>query len=241
MPIRDTSEMEADNLTRKTEGDHTDVSFSDTAAIRDFFDRVGPWFYSGFFTAVGYRSSLKYFLRFNHSRLGLREGMNVLDAGIGTGFLTINLLKDSLIPLSITGLDFSVGMFVGLKRRLKRLGLDEYVKLQVGDMRQMPFPDGSFDLVVSSAAIEYLPEVADGISEFGRVLRPGGRLLLITTRNSFMGKVIAATWRNVTLDPSYIKECMGRSGITSVETLQFPWYFPHVNWWGMAILGERGG
>jgi ubiquinone/menaquinone biosynthesis C-methylase UbiE len=226
-------------MTFETEAERGGILFSETASIRDFFNRVGPWFYSWFFTAVGYRSSLKYFLRVNHQRLGLREGMSVLDAGIGTGFLTINLLKEAPIPLTITGLDFSVGMLAGLKRRLARLGLLKYVQLQVGDMRQMPFPDKSFDLLISSAAIEYLPEVKDGISEFVRVLRPGGRLIIIATRDSFMGKLIAATWKNKTLKPEYIMECMARAGITNIESLRFPWYFPHVNWWGMALLGEK--
>jgi ubiquinone/menaquinone biosynthesis C-methylase UbiE len=226
-------------MTFETEAEHGGILFSETASIRDFFNRVGPWFYSWFFTAVGYRSSLKYFLRVNNQRLGLREGMSVLDAGIGTGFLTINLLKEAPIPLTITGLDFSVGMLVGLKRRLARLGLLKYVQLQVGDMRQMPFPDRSFDLLISSAAIEYLPEVKDGISEFVRVLRPGGRLIIIATRDSFMGKVIAATWKNKILKPEDIIEYMAHSGITHVERLRFPWYFPHINWWGMALLGEK--
>ena len=226
-------------MTKKIKADHSEVLSSDTASIRKFFNRVGPWFYAWFFTAVGYRSSLKYFLRHNHPRLGLREGMTVLDAGIGTGFLTINLLKEAPIPLTITGVDFSVGMLAGLKRRLASLGLSKCVRLQVGDMRQMPFPEGSFDLVVSSAAIEYLPKVEHGISEFGRVLRPGGRLMIIATRNSFMGKVIAATWKNKTLEPEYIRACMDRVGITSIEMLKFPWYFPHVNGWGMALLGEK--
>ena len=226
-------------MTVETKTEQSGILFSETASIRDFFNKVGPWFYSWFFTAVGYRSSLKYFLRLNHQRMGLREGMRVLDAGIGTGFLTINLLREAPIPLTITGLDFSVGMLAGLKRRLTRLGLLEYVRLQVGDMRQMPFPDNSFDLLVSSAAIEYLPGVKDGISEFGRVLRPGGRLIIIATRDSFMGKAIAATWKNKTLNPEHIMECMARAGIVCIERLRFPWYFPHVNWWGMALWGEK--
>ena len=226
-------------MTKKTKADHEERLSSDTALIRKFFNRVGPWFYACFFTAVGYRSSLKYFLRHNHARLGLRKEMRVLDAGIGTGFLTINLLKEAPIPLNITGLDFSIGMLAGLKRRLASLGLSKQVSLHMGDMRQMPFPEGSFDLVVSSAAIEYLPEVEHGISEFGRVLRPGGRLLIIATRNSFMGKVIAVTWKNKILEPKHIRACMDRFGMTSIETLKFPRYFPHVNWWGMALLGEK--
>jgi len=228
-------------MTRGTEKHRIGATVPDATALRGFFDRTGPWFYSVFFTSVGYRSSLKYFLRLHHPRLGLREGMTILDAGIGTGFLTGHLLGESPIPLTVMGLDFSAGMLVGLRRRLKGIGLDERVRLHVGDMRRMPFPDGSFDLVMTSAAMEYLPEVGEGISECARVLRPGGKLLFIATRDTFMGKIVAATWRNKILTMTHVRECMEHAGLNRIETLRFPWYFPHINWWGMAFLAEKGG
>ena len=210
-----------------------------TTAINGFFDRVGPRFYSYFFASIGYRSSLKYFVRLNHHCLGIRDGMKVLDAGIGTGFLTVGLLREVPIAMTVIGLDFSKGMLIGLNRWLKELGLEGRVKLNLADMRHMPFPDATFDLVVTSAAMEYLPDVSEGIHECGRVLRPGGKLLFIATRDSLMGKVIAATWKNKILDPDHVKECMRQAGIARIDDLRFPWYFPHANWWGMSLLGEK--
>lgn len=208
-------------------------------AIQSFFNKTGPWFYSFFFQIAGYRSSLKYFVRDHQHRLNLVKGMGILDAGIGTGFLTVNLLTESHIPLTVTGLDFSEGMVNALRKRLTRLDLQDRVTLHMGDMRGMPFPDASFDLVMTSAAIEYLPRVEEGFKEFFRVLRPGGRLLAITTRDSLMGRFIGATWKNTIYQPGYIKNCMADVGFHQIQRLYFPWWFAHVNWWGVAFLGEK--
>ncbi len=207
--------------------------------IRDFFDRVGPWFYTWYFALMGYRSSLGYFWREHFARMGLREETRILDSGIGTGFLTVSLLRESPIPLTITGVDFSPGMLVGLKRNLEPHGFENRVTTQLGDMRKLPFGDASFDFVMTSEAMEYLPDVREGISECARVLRPGGRFLFIATKNSFMGKLIAATWKNKVLDPDHVASCMRACGIQRVDTLHFPWYFKHVDATIMALLGDK--
>lgn len=211
----------------------------DPGGIRDFFNNVGPWFYTFYFTLMGYRSSLRYFWRSHHARMEFQEEMRILDCGIGTGFLTINLLRESPIRLTVTGLDFSPGMLIGLKRNLEKYGFENRVNSHVGDMRDMPFPDESFDFVMTSEAMEYLPDVRDGISECGRVLRPGGKCLFIATKNSLMGKLIAATWRNKVLDPSHVTESMIQAGMARIETLRFPWYFKYVDATVMALLGEK--
>lgn len=208
-------------------------------AIRSFFNNVGPWFYTWYFTLMGYRASLRYFWRSHYACMELQEGMRILDCGIGTGFLTLNLLREAPIHLTITGLDFSPGMLVGLERNLKKYNLDGRVKPNLADMRQMPFSNSSFDFVMTSEAMEYLPDVRDGISECVRVLRPGGKLLFIATKNSFMGTLIAATWKNKVLDPTHVKDCMIQAGIDRVETLRFPWYFKYVDATVMALLGEK--
>jgi len=226
-------------VTRDGKTRRFDVLRVDPDTVRKFFNRVGPWFYTCFFTLMGYRSSLKYFWRRHRARVELREGMSIIDAGIGTGFLTISLMKEAPVSINITGLDFSPGMLVGLKRNLRPYAFKVSVQPHVGDMCQMPFPDESFDLVMTSEAMEYLPDVSAGISECARVLRPGGRFLFIATKNSFMGKLIAATWKNLVLDPAHVRDCMMRAGIGQVETLRFPWYFKHVDATVMALLGEK--
>ena len=216
-----------------------EVLREESHAIRDFFDRVGPWFYSWFFALTGYRSSLKYFWRRHFARMQLHEGSKILDSGIGTGFLTVNLLRESPIPLTVTGVDFSPGMLAGLKRNLAKHGVEDRVAARLGDMRKLPFRDASFDFVMTAEAMEYLPDVREGIRECVRVLRPGGRFLFIATKNSPMGRLIAATWKNKVLDPDTIGDFMIEVGISRIESLRFPWTFKHVDATIMALLGEK--
>ncbi len=93
-------------------------------------------------------------------------------------------------------------------------GVQDRVEIQTGDMRTMPFPDGTFDLVVSSLAIHNIPSAAgraEAIGEAWRVLEPGGRLAIADIR---------ATQRYV--------ETLGKLGATSVARRGLGWRF----WYG---------
>jgi ubiquinone/menaquinone biosynthesis C-methylase UbiE len=76
-------------------------------------------------------------------------------------------------------------------------GVQEKIDIETGDMRALPFPDGSFDLVVSSLAIHNIPAKADcakAIAEAWRVLKPGGRLIIADIRTTAL---YAATLREL--------------------------------------------
>lgn len=110
-------------------------------------------------------------------RLGLQNRpVDVLDVATGTGDVAFELRRQSA-GLNITGLDFSEGMLE--KARLKDGRLGAGVEFVAGDAQQLPFPDGSFDLVTIAYGLRNLTDPAAGLSEFSRVLRPGGRLIVL--------------------------------------------------------------
>jgi len=97
----------------------------------------------------------------------------VLEVAVGTGR---NL---GLYPpgVHLTGVDLSPAMLALARRRAADLGLD--ADLREGDAQALPFPDGSFDSVVCTLSLCAIPDDARAMAEMARVLRPGGRLLLL--------------------------------------------------------------
>ncbi|MEV6734799.1 MULTISPECIES: class I SAM-dependent methyltransferase [unclassified Streptomyces] len=98
---------------------------------------------------------------------------DVLEVAIGTG---LNL---PLYPpgVRLTGIEWSPQMLALARRRAEELG--RTADLREGDAQALPFPDASFDTVVSTLALCAIPDDRRAIAEMSRVLKPGGRLLLL--------------------------------------------------------------
>ena len=101
----------------------------------------------------------------------------ILEIGPGPGHLAERLL--ALLPdATWMGLDVDPAMLDATERRLDRAGTRDRATLVESDVAEMPFPDGSFDLVVSSLSAHHWPSAERGFAEIRRVLRPGGRALV---------------------------------------------------------------
>lgn len=106
------------------------------------------------------------------------HGARILDACTGTADVAIEFAK--AIPDSrVVGIDRSQGMLAVGRDKLVRSGLDDRVELCEGDVLDLPFDDGEFDAVTIAFGLRNLPDYARGVSEMARVLRPGGRLLVL--------------------------------------------------------------
>jgi ubiquinone/menaquinone biosynthesis C-methylase UbiE len=103
-----------------------------------------------------------------------RPSLAALDAGCGTGFLSLEMAGRGH---RVTGVDFAPAMIAAAKRKAALQGLD--IHFEQGDAEALPFPPGSFDLVISRHVLWTLPHPEAAIDEWKRVLRPGGRLAII--------------------------------------------------------------
>jgi demethylmenaquinone methyltransferase/2-methoxy-6-polyprenyl-1,4-benzoquinol methylase len=121
--------------------------------------------------------------KFAVRRADLKATDRVLDVACGTGDLT-KAFADALAKLGrkkegdqapVVGLDFTPEM-LDVARERKATALTEYVE---GDAMDLPFEDGSFDVVSIAFGIRNVSRPEAALSEFRRVLRPGGRLIIL--------------------------------------------------------------
>ena len=97
----------------------------------------------------------------------------VLEVAVGTG----RNLQFYPPDVTLTGIELSPAMLAIARRRAAELGRE--IDLRQGDAQALPFDDSSFDTVVCTLSLCTIPDHAKAIAEMARVLRPGGRLLLL--------------------------------------------------------------
>ena len=130
--------------------------------------------------------------RWFHNRMfDLRGAKRILDAGCGAGQLTRHLARYADTDASITACDFSVEMLLRARQRLQ----SSSIQFVLGDLKQLPFADASFDCITCGYAIEHLSDARSGLAELARILRVGGRLLLRTTEDNWTGHLTSRVWR----------------------------------------------
>ncbi len=100
-------------------------------------------------------------------------GAAVLDIGTGPGVLLVELAARRP-DLRLTGVDLSADMAAAANRNLQRFG--DRAVAHVGDVASLPFPDRSYDMVVSSLSLHHWDRPEAAVPELARVLRPGGRV-----------------------------------------------------------------
>ena len=112
--------------------------------------------------------------------LALRPGERVLDIGSGPGFLLHEIAAEVGPAGRAEGVDPSDSMLAIAAAREPAAG-GAPVGLHRGDALALPFPDGAFDAVACTQVMEYVADVPAALAEARRVLRPGGRLLILDT------------------------------------------------------------
>lgn len=139
----------------------------------------------------------------------------ILDCGAGDGAFAAAVAQT--MPAQIIAVDLSPQMLACAEQRLTRLNVDAQYRL--ADARCLPFPDDSFDLVVTAHMLEHLPRPEQALREISRVLKPGGSVIASITRPSFIGRLIQLTWRTHALARCEGEQLLRDQGFEAVWSL----------------------
>lgn len=115
------------------------------------------------------------------------KGGRVLEIGVGTG-KNIEYYPENI---NISAIDLTPGMLIFAQNKVTSLGLE--VDLQVGDAQNIDYPSNTFDVVVATFVFCSVPDAVLGLQEARRVLKPGGKLLLlehVRSKSLLIGKMM---------------------------------------------------
>jgi ubiquinone/menaquinone biosynthesis C-methylase UbiE len=145
----------------------------------------------------------------------VRGCKRILDAGCGNGRYSKFLLRWADPDAVITGFDLSQRMLKRARRRLP----SPRVSHVAADLTKIPFPSGLFDAVVCGYVLEHLPDPRPGLTELARVMRPGAKMLLLVTEDTFTGSMCSRMWHCRTYNRHELERVCRECGLR--------WHRPH--------------
>ena len=114
----------------------------------------------------------------------LQSGMNVLECGCGPGYLWRDNMDRIPRDCHITLTDLSDGMVTEAKEALSASSTE--FQFEVANIQELPYADNSFDVIVANHMLYHVPDLAQGLREVQRVLKPDGRFFAATNGNNHM-------------------------------------------------------
>jgi ubiquinone/menaquinone biosynthesis C-methylase UbiE len=149
------------------------------------------------------------------SAFDVRGSKRILDAGCGNGRYSRFLLRWADPDAFIAAFDLSQRMLKRARRRLHSPRISHVA----ADLTRIPFPTGFFDAVVCGYVLEHLPDPRPGLAELARVMRSGGKLLLLVTEDTLTGSMCSRMWHCRTYNRYELERISRECGLR--------WHRPH--------------
>lgn len=159
----------------------------DEKEIKEFYTNYSDKIYSKRFTSKYRLRAYAHKMQYESVLAYVEAGMKVLDAGCGDGVLSLMMLEKGA---EVVGVDLSSPNIDSAKKRAGR----ESVQFVLGDVENLPFPDNSFDLVVSSHVLEHLPDFDKGLREVMRVTKKRAIVAIPTVLNPCSWVQVGGGW-----------------------------------------------
>jgi demethylmenaquinone methyltransferase / 2-methoxy-6-polyprenyl-1,4-benzoquinol methylase len=171
LPLRPMSNLPHDHIIPFKDSDKNKKE-----QVAEMFDRLAPK-YDQLNRFLSARTDIRWRKKAINTLKKEKPGL-ILDVATGTGDMAI-LASSILNPVRIEGIDISESMLeVGIKK-VEREGLKDRIRLQKGDSETINFAENTFDAVMVAFGVRNFENLEKGLSEMLRVLKPGGRLMVL--------------------------------------------------------------
>jgi ubiquinone/menaquinone biosynthesis C-methylase UbiE len=215
-----------------------------TADAREFFTGRQKA-YSRFIRAMRYPQGLRAF--FEHSAL-VRPDLRILDAGCGTGALTLALRgaldRRGCTPAAFHAFDLTPAMLDALCENMRRRGMRDIELAEANVLELGALPDDwcDYDLIVSASMLEYVPRdtIAAALTGLRARLNDGGTLVLFMTRRNPLTRMLIGRWwaSNLYTAPE-LADAFNRAGFSRFEFRSFPPKARYLSVWGHIVEATR--
>lgn len=215
-----------------------------TADARQLFTER-PDVYARFIRAMRYPQGLRAFWL---SSPLLRPGLRVLEAGCGTGALTLAVwdaaARRGIALGGLDAFDLTPAMLERLQASLHRRHVTAIRLAEANVLHLETLPDDwrDYDLLVSASMLEYVPRerFPDALRGLRARLKEDGRLVLfITRRNPFTRLLIGRWWQSNTYSAAELERGLHSAGFSRVRFPGFPLAARHLSTWGHVVEAER--
>ncbi len=211
------------------------ISKPEKTETQSFYDRIAD-VHNLMMKVNGYRDSVAKYLR--SLDLEINSESLVLDAGSGTGIVTLGFYQAGFRPKKTVALDLSINSLEVAREQFKKdKSADaENICAVEGNVLKLPFADETFDLVLTCGVLEYV-SLEEGLQEFARVLKTGAKLILIPVKPSFVGSVLEILYKFKTHSIEETRE-IAANYFSIVGDYKFPITEP-IGWSKMIFLLEK--
>lgn len=176
--------------------------------------------------------------------LKMQAGEEVLEIGCGTGHSLVRLADEVGSRGRVLGLDLSDKMLAVARTTVARAGVGDRVRLRRGDAARLPYADSSVDAVFMSFTLELFdtPEIPAVLGECRRVLRPGGRIVVVGMSKEGRRDPLVAVfeWAHrhfpnfLDCRPIFVREAMQASGFNIAKSIKRRMWIPIE-----IVLGQK--
>lgn len=178
----------------------------------------------------------------------LRPGLRALDAGCGTGVVTLALraalMRRGFMPAQLHAFDLTPAMLDHFRQTLQRRAIEGIELAQANVLQLDALPDSwtDYDLVVSASMLEYVPRdrFVDALSSLRARLRERGSFVLfMTRRNPFTRLLIGRWWQSNVYSATELTDAFRRAGYSSFAFRSFPPSACYLTPWGHIVEAHR--